>query len=134
MYSRAIVAAGLAIMLGGCWGPEVALEVSCAELQSEPVTSREVRLKPGGTLEVALCSNPSTGNDWTDPVIAEPKIVEQLDREFRPPESGAPGAPGLEVWTFRAATKGSTTLRFAYGRPWTAGEELWVLMLDVVVE
>jgi predicted secreted protein len=134
MHSRTIAAVGLAIMLGGCWGPEVALEVSCAEFASEPVTSREVRLAPGGTLEVALCSNPSTGNDWTDPVIADPKIVEQLDREYRSPEGGAPGAPGLEVWTFRAARRGSTTVRFAYGRPWIAGEESWVLTLDVVVE
>ena len=78
----------------------------------------------GGTVIVALTSNPSTGYAWSV-VSPEPKNLE-LDGQPRyvPPGSTTPvvGAPGTEVFTFKAVEKGTSTLRMEYRRSFEPNE------------
>jgi inhibitor of cysteine peptidase len=78
----------------------------------------DVALADGGTLIVALPSNPSTGFAWAI-VAPEPSNIE-LDGQpkFVPPGSTTPvvGAPGTEVFTFKTIADGTSTLKMEYRR------------------
>jgi inhibitor of cysteine peptidase len=96
-----------------------------------------VDLAVGGTLVVALASNPSTGYAW---VVEEP-VPDQLEQEgpavYEEPEATdepVVGAPGTETFTFTAVAAGSATLRLAYVRSWEEGvapEETFTATLAV---
>jgi inhibitor of cysteine peptidase len=81
-----------------------------------------VRLARGGTLLVALPSNPSTGYRWW---VAEGSgtALELVDVRYVPPGSTMPvvGAPGTEVLQFRAVAPGVTALVLDYARSFEPG-------------
>ena len=87
--------------------------------------SRTAEVSVGGTLEIALCSNPSTGFQWSELArIGDQGLVRQTSHKPVAPENGAaPGAPGREEWTFKALNKGETTISLDYSRPWNGGEK-----------
>ncbi len=88
-------------------------------------SGRHIELRKGQILAVSLESNPSTGYSWhvaegTGSVIDQPE-----DKDFttadnvNPPR---PGAGGIETFRFRALSKGRSSLRLIYQRPW---EKKW---------
>ncbi|MBC8476991.1 MAG: DUF4382 domain-containing protein [Dehalococcoidia bacterium] len=117
---------------------EVFLEVSCDELSSENHTSREAEVSVSGLLKVTLCSNPTTGFQWSETAnISDTAILEQVSHKYVPPQSAQPqaGASGQEVWVFRALEAGTTTVYMEYSRPWQGGEKgVWTFELTVTVE
>ena len=116
---------------------EVSLEVTCEEFQSENHISREIGIPVGGTLMVTLCSNPTTGFQWSESAnISDTSVLEQLSHEFIPPQgANQTGAAGQEVWTFQALSEGDSTVSFEYSRPWQGGEKgEWTFELLVEVE
>jgi inhibitor of cysteine peptidase len=62
-------------------------------------------------------------------------VVQQTGHEFVSPEkTGLVGAPGNEVWTFKALKKGTSTVTMEYSRLWEGGEKgVWTFNLTVVV-
>jgi len=51
------------------------------------------------------------------------------------PETSLVGAPGKEVWTFKALKKGTTKIAMEYSQPWEGGEKGgWTFNLTVVVK
>jgi predicted secreted protein len=54
----------------------------------------------------------------------DPEILEVVDSTYTEPETELVGAPGQQVWTFRALAEGRTTLELSYERSSgeTAGE------------
>ncbi len=85
---------------------------------SEGDTGRRVDLAVGGTLIVALPSNPSTGYAWA---IVEPlpgPLRQEGEPRFVPAGSTQPiaGAGGTTVFTFVASEAGLATLNLAYLR------------------
>jgi inhibitor of cysteine peptidase len=83
---------------------------------------------------VILCSNPSTGFQWTElAVIADTAIVEQINHEYVEPEdTEVLGAPGQEVWTFKALQEGETTITMTYTQAGSTEAE-WTFELSVDV-
>lgn len=81
-----------------------------------------VRLAQGGTLLVALPSNPSTGYRWWV-AAGSGAALELVDVRYVPPGSTMPvvGAPGTEVLQFRAVTPGVTSLVLEYARSFEPG-------------
>jgi len=77
-----------------------------------------VRLARGGTLLVALPSNPSTGYRW---LVADDSsaALELVEIRYVPPGSTTPlvGAAGTEVLEFHARDSGTAVLRLLYQRP-----------------
>ena len=113
------------------------VEVSCDDFMQQKHISKEVAAAVGDSFTVTLCSNPTTGFQWSESAqISDPTVVQQMDHKFVSPEAeGLVGAPGKEVWTFKALKKGTSTISVEYGRPWEGGEKgEWTFNLTVVVK
>jgi len=117
------------------------VEVTCddfydnSNFKSEPT----LEVQAGETFKVKLCSNPTTGFQWSkEAKISDAKITVQENHEFIGPESNPPappGTPGQEVWTFKALKQGTSEIYLEYGRPWEGGEKAeWTCTVDVIVK
>ena len=113
---------------------QASVAVSCDEFTKEPAITRELEVPAGSSFTLTLCSNPSTGFQWEEPEVTG-DAVELVDHEFVAPSTDKVGAPGQEVWTFKALNKGRSTVSLAYSRPWEGGEKgEWKFELAVVVK
>jgi len=63
-------------------------------------------------------------------------VLQQTGSEMQPAQAqGMVGAPGAQVWTFKALKKGATTVSLDYSRPWEGGEKgVWTFELTVTVK
>ena len=68
--------------------------------------------------------------------ITNQTVLEKVDNKYVAPEaSNIDGAPGKEVWTFKALKKGESIISMEYSRPWEGGEKAeWMFFLTVVVK
>ena len=112
------------------------IEVSCDDFGSQPHMSKEINVTAGNSFTVTLCSNPTTGFQWSESAqISEATVVQQLNHKSLPPETELVGAPGKQVWTFKALKEGISTVSLEYSRPWEGGEKgEWTFDLTVVVK
>lgn len=112
---------------------EVSVAVSCDEFQEARQVSREVEMRVGDSLKLALCSNPTTGFQWEPAAISDPSVLQQVGQGLQPPAEGGVGAPGRQEWSFRAIRAGSSSVAMQYSRPWPGGEKgVWTFDLKVV--
>ena len=118
----------------------ISVEVSCDDFYQQEHISREVQVAVGDSFTVALCSNPSTGFQWSETAqISDETVVRQTDHEFVAPQGSgcaapAAGAPGQEIWTFEALGEGTCSVSMEYSRPWEGGESgVWTFNLTAVV-
>ena len=91
----------------------------------------------GDTIVVTLGSNPATGYKWPDIAhIYNQEILKQMDYKFvNSEQTGVVGAPGKDVWTFKALKKGITTISMNYRRPWENGEKAeWTFDATITIE
>jgi len=116
---------------------EASIDVSIDEFEQANDITREVTVADGGTVTVSLGSNPTTGFSWDEAAqIADPTVLQQTGMEMVPAEGqGLVGAPGTQVWTFKALKTGTTTVAMEYSRPWEGGEKgVWTFDLTVTVK
>ena len=115
---------------------EEAIEVTCDQFLGEKHFTWNVQVQLGDSLLVTLCSNSTTGFQWSKSAqITDESILEQIDHSFIPPEEGTPGAAGKEEWSLKALKKGTSTVLLEYNRPWEGGEKrAWSLTVAVVVD
>lgn len=112
----------------------VKIEISCDEFRTEKHVNKSVRLAEHGRLEVTLCSNPSTGYQWSDSAqISDHTVLWQTSHVTLPSGSSALGAPGKERWVFQGLNEGKSTIALEYGRSWESGSGEWSLRVDVTV-
>ena len=112
------------------------LRVNLWNVPKNPHHSGDIALGVDGTLTVILCSNPTTGFQWSEsPEISDPTILQQLDHEFIPAEAeNIVGGAGKELFTFKTLKKGAAIIHFEYSRPWEGGEKgEWTFDLEVQV-
>ncbi|MFX1270006.1 MAG: protease inhibitor I42 family protein, partial [Promethearchaeota archaeon] len=84
---------------------------------------------------ITLCSNHTTGFQWSEARIGDETLVEEVSHEFVPPNGQTVGAAGKEVWTFKALKEGRTTISMEYSQPWEGGTKAeWTFELTVEVE
>jgi predicted secreted protein len=67
---------------------------------------------------IALASNPSTGFGWKMTLPEDQKTIQFLGSGYVASQNVMPGAPGEEVYKFKAVTSGETKADFVYERPW----------------
>ncbi|MQY55866.1 MAG: hypothetical protein GH152_01340 [Dehalococcoidia bacterium] len=120
---------------------QVSVEVSCDDFiklpPEERAISKEIEVPVDSSFTVTLCSNPSTGFQWSETAqISDQTVLQLVDHKFVPPEkTGVEGAPGQETWTFKALEKGTSVISMEYSRPWEGGEKgTWTFNLTVVVK
>jgi len=101
----------------------IVVDISCDEFTENPHgLSDEFQVEICDKITVKLCSNPSTGSIWDYETTIENVLIEE-DYYFERPEGSPPGAPGTEVWTFKAVKKGTTEVQMEYGQPWEGGSK-----------
>jgi len=142
MKTRMIVVSALMmvpLLLGAC-SPAKTVEVACEDFSESKHVTRQVEVKVGEVLTVSLCSNRTTGFQWSEAArISDKAALRQTGHEFIEPgeENGdgpVVGAPGEERWTFEALRKGTSEVFVEYSRPWEGGEKgEWTFTLTVLV-
>ncbi len=100
------------------------VEISIDDFSNQKDISREITVSAGDSFKVSLESNATTGFSWPEQAqISDVAVLEQTNHEYIEPESDLVGAPGQEVWTFKALKKGTATISMDYSRPWEGGEK-----------
>ena len=135
----AMVAISLCLLACAPAPKQAPVEVSCDDFYKQPAISKEVNVAAGDSFTVTLCSNPTTGFQWSESAqISDQTVLQQTDHKFVSPQSEPPpppGTPGQEIWTFKALKKGESTIYLEYSRPWEGGEKgEWTFVLTVVVK
>ena len=115
---------------------QVSLNGSCDRFLEDKHLTWNVHLQPGDSLLVTLCSNATTGFQWSESVqIKDQSILEQMSHTFTPPEKSITGAAGKEEWTLNTHKKGSSIGVWEYSRPWAGGEKgEWSVTATVIVD
>jgi inhibitor of cysteine peptidase len=72
----------------------------------------------GEEFSIALVSTPSTGFGWKMTLPEDQKAVKFLESGYVASQNAMPGAPGEEVYKFKAVTPGEIKADFVYERPW----------------
>jgi len=141
MKLRLVIVSTLVIVtllsFSGCGGnPQIPFELSCDQFNEEQHYNWNVNVDVGSSIIVTLCSNPTTGSQWTEsPKNSDSSVLRQKEHKFISPDTNLPGAAGKQTWSFEALKKGTTTILFEYSQPWEGGEKsLWTLTANVVVK
>ena len=116
---------------------EVPITVTCDQFSKQPNIVQDISVAPGGKVVLTLCSNPTTGFQWSEKAqIGDPKVLEQKSYKFVAPAStGMVGVPGNAVWTFEALGPGASTVYLEYSRNWQGGEKaVQTFKLNVLVQ
>lgn len=79
-------------------------------------SARTIRLEPQDELTITLESNVSTGFRWVLATEPDARILSLAGSGYLAPETDLVGAPGQEIWTFRARSEGETSLVLSYER------------------
>lgn len=113
---RWLLALGCASILSGCSPSLFPVEMPVtASLSDSGGTASLIPYQP---LVVRLPANPSTGFAWSYTTSGDDVLrLESLTGEA-PAPNGMVGAPGLEVWSFRAQGSGRAVLTYVYTRAW----------------
>jgi len=109
------------------------IALTCQAFRESPHQTRQITLSPGSTVTVELCSNPSTGYLWDQPLIPDGQIVTISSGEYRQPDRQMPGAAGTQVWQIKGQTDGVTRIEFTYSHPGVDDTPAWTFTLDVTV-
>ncbi|MFW6006331.1 MAG: protease inhibitor I42 family protein [Candidatus Bipolaricaulota bacterium] len=111
------------------------VKVSCDEFQEKKEVNKSVKMAEHGRLEVTLCTNPSTGYNWSDSAqISNHSVLWQTSHRTRSSSSDALGSPGEAVWEFRALNEGKSKISLEYGRSREGdGKDNWSFNLQVEV-
>jgi predicted secreted protein len=113
------------------------VSVSCDEFESTPAVARKVQLTEGTSLVLSLCSNPSTGFEWSHAVSRHPKVASAnkgWHYKAPPDEPGMDGAPGTQHTKIHAHAVGNAVITTSYDRQWEGGEKgAWTFRLTVRV-
>ena len=121
-HAARIMAAAVALLLAGC-SPPLTIENPWTPpplaIRADAATTAPIALVRGQTLVVTLDANVTTGFRWEAVAGFEPTLTQVGTADYVAPASppAEPGAPGTMTFRFRAATAGTTTLEFAYRRP-----------------
>jgi predicted secreted protein len=95
------------------------LYINQTKNQSKIIVSenqKNIEVKKGQELTISLTSNPSTGYSWSVDDMYNKNIIFKIGNEFEASSSKKIGAPGKELWLFKAKNEGNTKLNFRYTR------------------
>lgn len=74
-------------------------------------------------LILKLPSNPTTGYSWNISVEPSPKTLKFISSKYISPKANLVGAPGQEIWSFRAGGPGKTMFKLSYARSFAKDEK-----------
>jgi inhibitor of cysteine peptidase len=122
-YLVLLVVISMAVLVLPACGPTGGGSTAPKEVK---VTDKEaggsVEVAKGGTLEITLEGNPTTGYTWEVESVDDKILKQDGEPEFKA-ESDAVGAGGMVTLKFKAEEAGETDLKLVYHRPWEEGED-----------
>ncbi|MHB8106130.1 MAG: protease inhibitor I42 family protein [Candidatus Cryosericum sp.] len=115
---RKILAVIVAVAVLAVVAAVVVLAVTRAA-RGNKVTGDTFETTVGKTFTVPLDANMSTGYNWTQ-TTKDTSVVAYVDMAYVATASASQvvGGNGTVTFTFKAVGKGTTTIVFAYARPW----------------
>ena len=126
MKTKLILLTSIIVVMSLClFGCSSGGSVAPSEVSvDESYNGKQVEIAVDGTLTVTLESNQTTGFQWELTSISDQSVLEKESNTYEDPEdTGMVGAPGKEVWIFKALKKGTSTISMEYSRPWEGGEK-----------
>ena len=93
-----------------------------------------IKIKAGDAFSIALASNATTGFHWKMTLPEDVKAVTFLGSDYIVSQAGLVGAPGTEVFKFKAVTSGEIKAAFVYERPWETIPAPTRKMFTIVVQ
>ena len=112
------------------------VEISCDDFIENPTSIRnDFKIEIGDKLYVKLCSNPTTGFEWSYEMSRDIAVMEE-DHDFEEPEDeNIVGGAGKEVWTFEGVDEGNTEIFMEYSQSWDGGiKQEWTYRITITVE
>ena len=111
------------------------VDISCEEFRENPNSIiNDFQIEIGDKINVKLCSNPTTGFEWSYEMSGDNAIKEE-DHDFEEPDGDVVGASGIEVWTFEGTAKGTTVVLMEYSQPWEGGiKKEWSYRIAITVQ
>lgn len=108
--------------------------VDCASFAADPASARDVTVAPGATVVLSLCSNPTTGYRWSEPVSSDPAVASVGGWDYAAPGGDLLGASGVEKVSIAANAPGRAVVAASYDQPWEGGDEgAWTIELTIEV-
>jgi predicted secreted protein len=121
----------LVAALAACSSPTLAPVAGSVQLTQKD-SGKQVTVSPGGTLEIALDQNASTGYSWQ--LLSVNDGILRLLSNTPTGGSPLPGAPSKETFKFQAVGSGlSTVVRIGYKQWWNAQVEPETVFEVIVV-
>ncbi|MFO8143433.1 MAG: protease inhibitor I42 family protein [Dehalococcoidales bacterium] len=132
ILASAILATSL--LLPACSRNEAVVRVSCDDFYRENVVVREMVVPAGSSFKISLCGNPSSAWKWPEKAaISDDSLMAQTGHKSVMIPLG--GAPGQEVWIFRAVEEGTGRVTIQSGYPSESNDsEIWRLELSVTID
>ena len=110
------------------------IDVSCEQFRENPNNISIFQIEIGDKVTVRLCSNPTTGFQWSYEMSGD-TVLKEEDHDFEEPDSDVVGASGTDVWTFEGTAKGTTEVLMEYSKPWEGGtKKEWTYKMTVTVQ
>jgi inhibitor of cysteine peptidase len=78
----------------------------------------EITIPVGGTTDVTLKSNPTTGYSWFWANRSSVRCVDSSFYQYTPDKTDRVGSGGVEMFRFKGIAKGTDTVVMEYRRPW----------------
>ena len=127
------------VLVMGCSFTEneqVSFKATCDQLSTKKHLTWNVQANPNDLLFVTLCSNPTTGFQWSESAqISDKSVIEQKNHTFTASAKPLLGSASREDWTLSTLKKGTTTVVWEYSRPWDGGEKgEWSLTATIVID
>jgi predicted secreted protein len=87
--SLILIIAAISILLFACApSKQVSVEVSCDDFYKNHHITKEVQVASGDSLVVTLCSNPTTGFQWSGTAqISDQTVLQEIDHKYVAPEA-----------------------------------------------
>ena len=84
---------------------DIHVAISCDDFMKNPTsTLNDFEIEVGDKVYIELCSNPTTGFEWSYEMTGDAAVKEE-DHDYHAPDGDLPGAPGTEQWTFEGIAK-----------------------------
>ena len=110
-------------LLPGCRGAALLAALALLPGSGLGADASRVTTTPGRQFSITLDSNPTTGYQWELAKPVASTCIALVTNEFVRPKSKLTGAPGKEVWKFKALSPGEAEIELQYVRPWDKGVE-----------
>jgi len=95
---------------------------------------KPVEVSAGNEFNIVVQANPTTGYHWELMGELDGNVVEFISKDYNPDEPVLVGSGGVDIWNFKAAGSGETTITLGSYSPSNDAEPEQTLTFTVIVK